>query len=331
MKQRLDYIDVMKGFAILLVTMGHVFLQYTEESQSHPVAQMIYSCHMSFFFFLSGFLLYKTHCLTTKGLKPFIIKKLQTLILPWISFTLFVPLILNRGYEYEVDYSKFNPYPVNGYWFLPILFCFMMLWLVGKIISKRIKERARYMELLINAFIIFALLGIGFFYHLYHFIIWAIYYAVFFFGYVLSGSDTIERLLLKKWVYGASALVLIISWKLGPIDTLGGIPWRSLINLCWNAVCSITACVCFFNLFLFIQMPTIVKTYLQKTGKLSLCIYLIPVTVLPSDFVFPEWMSLSLINILILIISLLVNYIRYSIGFVIFEIPVLRFILFGKK
>ena len=42
MNQRLDYIDEMKGLAILLVVLGHLFLPHTSEGHLHPFATMIY-------------------------------------------------------------------------------------------------------------------------------------------------------------------------------------------------------------------------------------------------------------------------------------------------
>ena len=37
---RFDYIDKLRGFAILLVVIGHIYLPYTREASNHPVAQM---------------------------------------------------------------------------------------------------------------------------------------------------------------------------------------------------------------------------------------------------------------------------------------------------
>lgn len=37
--QRLDYIDRMKGFALLLVTMGHIYIPNTVEGMTPPFAR----------------------------------------------------------------------------------------------------------------------------------------------------------------------------------------------------------------------------------------------------------------------------------------------------
>lgn len=53
---RLEYIDKLRGFAIFLVVLGHIYLPYTDEGGRHPIAEMIYSFHMQLFFFISGYL-----------------------------------------------------------------------------------------------------------------------------------------------------------------------------------------------------------------------------------------------------------------------------------
>lgn len=50
MKERLDYIDIAKGFAILAVIVGH----YSDISL---VDRFIWSWHMPLFFILSGYFL----------------------------------------------------------------------------------------------------------------------------------------------------------------------------------------------------------------------------------------------------------------------------------
>lgn len=136
-QKRLDYIDRMRGFAILLVVMGHLFLPHTVEGQGYPVAQMIYSFHMAFFFFLSGYMLAKTHKVDTNGVRTFIIRKSQTLLLPYFFFCFIVPVVIYHDQGFP-SLSILNFYPVGRYWFLPLLFIFMMIWLIINRIESRI-------------------------------------------------------------------------------------------------------------------------------------------------------------------------------------------------
>lgn len=76
MKQRIEYIDAIKGLAIFLMVMGHAIAwnydDYNAVCNFHPeqtinvkmggaIWQLIYSFHMPLFFMVSGFLMYKAY------------------------------------------------------------------------------------------------------------------------------------------------------------------------------------------------------------------------------------------------------------------------------
>ena len=85
---RNQHIDIMKGFAILLVLLGHRFMTNTVEGAQHPVSIIIYSFHMAFFFFISSYVNEITHQLERKGIVKFIYDKVRTLMLPFVVWTL---------------------------------------------------------------------------------------------------------------------------------------------------------------------------------------------------------------------------------------------------
>lgn len=76
----LDYIDTAKGIGIILVLIGHIFPRENVD--------FIYLFHMPLFFFISGYLL------SPKKTTDFTIKKIKSLIVPYVSF-LFLFLLLN--------------------------------------------------------------------------------------------------------------------------------------------------------------------------------------------------------------------------------------------
>lgn len=67
MTQRIDYVDRMKGLAIFLVVMGHVYYFAFDRSAS-LVFRLISSFHMPLFMFLSGFVCVKITPPSTLGL-----------------------------------------------------------------------------------------------------------------------------------------------------------------------------------------------------------------------------------------------------------------------
>lgn len=77
---RYDWIDSLKGFAILLVVIGHL------NFVSNELNQYIYSFHMPLFFFISGYLLSIGKYLNNG--KFFLRKKVHSLIMPYFLFSL---------------------------------------------------------------------------------------------------------------------------------------------------------------------------------------------------------------------------------------------------
>ena len=140
-KQRLEYIDIIKGIGIFLVVLGHVTINQT-------VYHFIYAFHMPLFFIIAGMFLHD---------KPqFIRKQAKSLLLPYFSFGLLTYL-----YWWLVE-SRFRELPVGEtflsqfinlffptesqfcnvvLWFLPCLFLSNVAsnYLNNKIVSKGLK------------------------------------------------------------------------------------------------------------------------------------------------------------------------------------------------
>ncbi len=118
MKQRLEWLDVMKGFAMFLVVLGHVLNNM--RLFTHPVNLWLHQFHMPFFFMLSGFLAVKT---LNKDLLGNIWTKFITLILPFIVC----------GVTYGLTFGKTNEFIYTeahaGYWFLLSLFTCWLIFL----------------------------------------------------------------------------------------------------------------------------------------------------------------------------------------------------------
>lgn len=145
---RLDYMDALKGFGILLMVMGHVGFGDTFN-------KCIHGFHMPLFFFVSGFFYRTEKRSVLQNLKH----NLKTLILP---YTLFVIICqpLHYWYTKEWSFSYFvlsyftsnhNRVDVAGaYWFLLCLFTAKTLF---DIIMKKSDGRIR--TLIIIAITIF--------------------------------------------------------------------------------------------------------------------------------------------------------------------------------
>lgn len=118
-KVRLNYIDWMKGIAIISVVMGHVILYnfYSViESSNSFLFRFIYTIHMPFFIFLSGLVVnYKFESVSISYTK--LLSKAKVLLTPVILIG--IPYALWTGstlYEFIISPMKY------GYWYLITLF-----------------------------------------------------------------------------------------------------------------------------------------------------------------------------------------------------------------
>ncbi|MDF2647185.1 MAG: hypothetical protein K0Q73_2990 [Paenibacillus sp.] len=157
MKIRMQYLDVCKGIGIILVVLGHIFL-------TNPIRTWIYSFHMPFFFFLSGYTLYLSK---TTDYKEFVLRRLKSLIIPYFIFAFIwyiYWLVIERKFRPEsLDINGFKPLLGILYgtgsdtwlvfnivlWFLP---CFFLTEIFFQWLSQSIKKsRNLFIVLLVSS------------------------------------------------------------------------------------------------------------------------------------------------------------------------------------
>ena len=131
-KKRNDYIDIVKGIAIVLVVIGHCIQfgsgkAYFLEGDyfSNPVFKFIYSFHMPLFMLVSGYLFYYS---INRDVWSIIKSKFIGIILPLISWhTLYQFICIING-----DHISFRVFFLSYFhtlWFLRALFysCLLIL------------------------------------------------------------------------------------------------------------------------------------------------------------------------------------------------------------
>lgn len=120
-KERLDYLDLSKGLAIILVVLGHIDLG------DNPLCIWIYSFHLPLFFIASGVLIaYKGEWIKKSFLQIAKIKALQ-LLYPYFTFSIIALLwrLVYSGDYKSIIHIIFTTISFDGYstlWFLPSLF-----------------------------------------------------------------------------------------------------------------------------------------------------------------------------------------------------------------
>ena len=124
MGNRIQYIDRLKGLAIILVVIGHLIAFTTDNDGPNPVNQLIVSFHMPLFMFLSGFVISPPKDIQT------LFKKAIRFILPMIWVGLLFTYIVGKNFQsFLTDHYK------NGYWYLYILTIYFVF--VAVVVMKR--------------------------------------------------------------------------------------------------------------------------------------------------------------------------------------------------
>lgn len=209
---------------------------------------------------------------------------------------------------------------------MPVLFILMLLyalhhWMMGK--RDNVQRRVAFVFVLC-----LLLIGLGGIFHLYHLMVYAIYAFSFFFGAFLTFRRGALELIKRDTVFGSMGLLLCIAWLFYPLHANGN-PLLSIYNLVGMFVCSFSAIVVFFNLFFRMRLPRFLNCFFSEMGKFSLVIYLTPVSLLPKGF-FIEGFTMCTENVIILFLGIVQCLIAYSIGRVVYEIPYLRLLVYGK-
>lgn len=143
-KERIHYIDVAKGLAIVIVVLGHCAA--TTLGDHSRLFYTIYAFHMPFWFFLSG-LLYNT-----KNWQSFFSGKVKALLLPYLFFFMFncfsYQVLNHTGYLQLHQFVRFG-----GLWFpLALFYVVISYFVLDTYCFKKLKGINRQVVLTILSF-----------------------------------------------------------------------------------------------------------------------------------------------------------------------------------
>jgi len=135
-KVRIEYIDALRGFTMLLVVMGHVEI-FGFQLLDTPLLRIISTFHVPLFFFLSGLMAYRASSSWSGRFVRVLSQKIRQLLIPTILFGALFAILHER-----VSLQTFITHPYKmGYWFTVALFqMFVMLYLINHLcwtINKR--------------------------------------------------------------------------------------------------------------------------------------------------------------------------------------------------
>lgn len=268
-RERLIYLDALRGFAILLVIVGHIIQYNYQDALENPLFNAIYSFHMPLFFFISG-----VSCFLSEKKKDKdevfiflenIFMKFRALIVPSLSWGIIMVFINDSPWQ-----SAFY-----AHWFLYTLFVIFVLWYFKEMIGRfgRVSEILFFITVLVLFFsnvkriplMYFSLFCIGYYAQKYRFVkapIWlssmlltAFFIGIPFFHYGDTFAGDAERVWVQFPLSIAGSLALLRLFF--EIEIRYG---RSLKQLAQVGRCTLGI---YLSHFLFLQIGIIV--WIQDT------------------------------------------------------------------
>lgn len=132
-KQRLEWLDAMRGFTMILVVANHVSQLAFHESPHHSTAlQFLVLFRMPLFFFISGFLAHKaSFCWDFRTLCAMSVRKARIQLLPTFVFLLLAVAVLysSNGFWNGIVTTCQSSIK-GGYWFTIALFYMLIAYYV---------------------------------------------------------------------------------------------------------------------------------------------------------------------------------------------------------
>ena len=135
--KRNKIIDITRGYAMLLVVLGHA-IQYAapETMDENIIFRLIYSFHMSLFMFISGLAVSYSK---TEINYDWLRKRFFNLIIPFFTWGI-IPFFFNKNWSgFFSSMKELLISPDHGLWFLLVLFEISCLLFIICIVKKKFK------------------------------------------------------------------------------------------------------------------------------------------------------------------------------------------------
>ena len=269
MSERQKWIDMIKGFAIISVVIGHAcervfFSGWADNLQIiHYVDILLNSYHMPLFFMASGYVYRMTEERKNSTFKEFVKKKALDLLLPyswfavavWIGKFVFSKFVLKKVSVLDLLIMYVNP--VAFLWFIYVLFFIsVFIWIMEKVFKDK--------PFIIVPILVLMAIAYMFFKTDNRLIERFLYYPIFYYVGVLIYRN--REKLTSKYIY-----IVIIS----------GIVWVGLFILYYNysvdllkIIVGMSGAVFFFTLFYSIFKNMSKSNFISTAGVNSMYIYI---------------------------------------------------------
>ena len=136
-ENRNQFVDIMRGIAMLLVVLGHTMTGCTANSQSSFLFNIIWSLQMPLFILISGYVTkYSRPISDGNGLWKYVKRRTVAYMLPWAVWSFLVRgIIFGQDGFLNVKHLLWNM--DSGYWFLATIWTISMIFGVASFVAER--------------------------------------------------------------------------------------------------------------------------------------------------------------------------------------------------
>ena len=150
---RNQFVDIMRGIAMLLVVLGHTMTGCTTDAETSFLFNIVWSLQMPLFILISGYVTrYSRDIQDVAGLWKFVKRRTIAYLLPWLVWSLLVRgIIFGEGNFLNVKWLLWHM--DSGYWFLATIWTISMIFGLSNFLARKIaKESGIKRQLFILAF-----------------------------------------------------------------------------------------------------------------------------------------------------------------------------------
>ncbi len=201
--QRNQFVDIMRGIAMLLVVLGHTMTGCTVGAEESFLFNIVWSLQMPLFILISGYVTrYSRGIADGKGLWKYVKRRTIAYLLPWAVWSFVVRGII-FGETNFLNVKWLLWHMDSGYWFLATIWTISMIFGVSTIVARKAAKgsetRQQAFTLIMYVIGMAAMTGIGFVAGLSFFAIkLTLYYMPFYFAGYLYGQYR-DKILETRW------------------------------------------------------------------------------------------------------------------------------------
>lgn len=149
MRERNQFVDIMRGIAMLLVVLGHTMTGCTVDSQKSFLFNIVWSLQMPLFILISGYVTKYSHPIYDgKGLWKYVKRRTFAYMFPWAVWSFLIRgLIFGQAGFLDIKHLLWNM--DSGYWFLATIWTISMIFGVASYLAEKAREKRKQQILLL--------------------------------------------------------------------------------------------------------------------------------------------------------------------------------------